>query len=69
MKLHHSLTSVVIQDAVDRRFATVDNPGFCIGCGHEHDPVEPDARRYKCDKCGRNQVYGAEEILIAMELG
>ena len=38
--------------------------GFCIKCGEEHGPVEPDARRYPCDcGCG-NTVFGAEEILL-----
>jgi hypothetical protein len=38
--------------------------GFCLACGHEQGPVEPDARRYECEECGERQVYGAEEILI-----
>ena len=28
------------------------------------DPREPDARRYRCESCGANAVYGAEELLI-----
>ncbi len=38
--------------------------GFCIECGAEHSGVEPDARRYKCDECGGQAVYGAEEIVV-----
>jgi hypothetical protein len=38
--------------------------GFCLACGEMRDMVEPDARRYKCDSCCLNQVYGAEEILL-----
>jgi hypothetical protein len=38
--------------------------GFCLACGAMRDCCEPDARKYKCDECGRHTVYGAEEIAI-----
>ena len=38
--------------------------GFCIECGDHVYGVEPDARRYRCESCGANAVYGAEELLI-----
>lgn len=38
--------------------------GFCLACGTEASPVEPDAREYVCESCGEAKVYGAEEILI-----
>ena len=38
--------------------------GFCIECGDQACGVEPDARRYRCESCGANAVYGAEELLI-----
>lgn len=38
--------------------------GFCIECGAERDCCEPDARSYECEDCGRNTVYGAEELLV-----
>ena len=38
--------------------------GFCIACGDQADGVEPDAIRYRCESCGANAVYGAEELLI-----
>ena len=38
--------------------------GWCISCGEQHDCIEPDARRYTCEACGKSSVYGAEEILI-----
>jgi uncharacterized protein (DUF58 family) len=41
-----------------------DYVGFCIACGEQHDECEPDARRYPCTACGKNTVYGAEEILL-----
>lgn len=41
-----------------------DSLGFCLECGEEHDGIEPDARKYKCEKCGAMKVYGAEEISL-----
>lgn len=38
--------------------------GFCLACGDEAYNVEPDARRYECESCGRMTVYGAEELLL-----
>lgn len=38
--------------------------GFCVACGAEHDGVEPDARQYECQDCGKLKVYGAEELLL-----
>ena len=39
--------------------------GWCVECGEwTHDSAEPDARKYKCPVCGKNTVYGAEELLI-----
>lgn len=40
--------------------------GFCVACGAEAYDVEPDARRYECDECGKHKVYGAQEILLMM---
>lgn len=39
-------------------------PGFCLKCGEQADGVEPDARRYECESCGANAVYGSEEIVM-----
>jgi len=41
-----------------------DNLGFCLACGAEAYNVEPDARRYTCESCGKPRVYGAEELLL-----
>jgi hypothetical protein len=38
--------------------------GFCIECGEQAYGVEPDARSYRCESCGANAVFGAEELLI-----
>lgn len=64
MKMHPSITPERVMDAAQREMSTLDNPGFCIACGEEADGCEPDARRYRCDECGRHQVYGAAELLI-----
>jgi predicted RNA-binding Zn-ribbon protein involved in translation (DUF1610 family) len=64
MKIHKSLTPDVVNEAAERRMKSLDNPGFCIGCGHEHEGVEPDAADYECESCGEELVYGAEEICI-----
>ena len=41
-----------------------DDIGYCIKCGAEHYGIEPDARTYECEECGKNTVYGAQEIII-----
>jgi hypothetical protein len=64
MKLHPSITPDRVVDAVERRMFSLDNPGFCIACGEDAEGVEPDARRYKCEHCGKRAVYGADELLM-----
>jgi hypothetical protein len=63
LRRHHSVTAERIIDAVERRMHTLDNPGFCVACGHEQDGCEPDMRRGICEACGAAGVYGAEELL------
>lgn len=43
--------------------------GFCVACGEEQEGVEPDARRYECESCGEDRVYGAQEILLSLVVG
>jgi len=38
--------------------------GYCIKCGSEQFGCEPDARRYTCESCEKNFVYGTQELLI-----
>ena len=38
--------------------------GFCLACNAENYGVEPDARKYTCEECGEERVYGAEELLL-----
>ena len=68
MKLPGNLTYEKIADAATRAMCSLDNPGFCIACGHEQEGCEPDARRYICESCGEKQVYGAEELCIMIAL-
>jgi len=54
----------ISQDEIIDAIESGDYMGFCIRCGAEAFEVEPDARKYECDICGENAVYGAEELLI-----
>jgi len=58
--MHPSITLDSILAAV-----ADDYIGICVRCGQEQEGVEPDARKYECDSCGANSVYGAEELLLA----
>ena len=64
MKLPECLSMDRVLDAVERANLGLDNPGFCLSCGYEHDTCEPDLRRGRCEDCRAHKVYGAEEILI-----
>lgn len=66
MKMHRSITSDRVADAVERYNDSLDNPGFCVACGVDVDGVEPDAREYECECCGAKTVYGAEELLFCV---
>ncbi len=38
--------------------------GYCVACRDEAYGVEPDARGYACDSCGKPTVFGIEELLM-----
>lgn len=39
--------------------------GVCLACGNiQYGGVEPGARAYPCDACGREEVHGIEEAAI-----
>lgn len=38
--------------------------GWCLACGEEADGVEPDAKKYVCNSCGKPKVYGMEELMM-----
>lgn len=63
LRIHKSLTIDRVQEAAERSFTTLDNPGFCLSCGEEADGCEPDARNYECEHCGARKVFGAFEVL------
>lgn len=56
----------ISMDQVIEACESDDGRGFCIACGAEAYGVEPDARKYECESCGENKVYGAEELLMMM---
>ena len=60
LTLHKSITTERIMAAVQADDYIV----FCVVCGAEESGIEPDARKYVCESCGENAVYGAEELLI-----
>lgn len=66
LKRHPSITIERVLEAAEREMYTLDNPGFCLSCGMEQDGCEPDARRYECENCGEEQVYGAAELLMML---
>jgi hypothetical protein len=41
-----------------------NNAGVCLACLALASGVEPDARRYRCDNCDQQMVYGLEQALI-----
>lgn len=45
-----------------------DNTGLCIKCGAEQSGCEPDARWFHCDACGARAVFGAEELLLYVDI-
>ena len=63
-KWHPRLTDEVILEASQRRMKSLDDPGLCLACGNEQHGCEPDARRYKCEACGKRQVYGSDELVM-----
>lgn len=59
----HKLTLERITRAVRRD----DMTGFCIECGVTVKPVEPDAERVRCSRCGKDKVFGAEQLLLMVQ--
>lgn len=64
--MHKSITPRRVEAAARRQMFGTDNPDFCRACGREAKGVEPDARRYKCESCGRREVDGAVELLMEL---
>jgi hypothetical protein len=55
---------LVFDKEAESALSSDENLGLCIRCGAEAYGVEPDARRYPCEDCGQNGVYGLEELLL-----
>jgi hypothetical protein len=66
LPFHESITAELISEACERSMSSLDSPGFCVGCGAEHDGFEPDARNCECESCGELNVFGAEELALMM---
>jgi len=66
MKVHKSITIDRVCQAIEEAQISLDNPGFCLACGEDADGCEPDARKYHCESCEADMVYGAEEILFML---
>ena len=64
MKMHESITADRVIEAVEESHHNLTSPGFCVACGEDVDGVEPDARKYHCEGCDEDEVYGAEELLF-----
>jgi hypothetical protein len=43
-----------------------ETDGICHNCGNIQSGVEPDARMYRCENCGKYEVYGVEETIITL---
>jgi hypothetical protein len=63
---HPTVTADRIVAAVEAATGSLENPGICISCGADAEGVEPDARKYECEACGKPGVYGAEELLLSI---
>jgi hypothetical protein len=66
VKKEYSMAANVLLDRVMEAVQADDNLGFCLACGAEAYEVEPDARGYKCEACGKPKVYGAQELLFML---
>lgn len=64
--MHPSITIKTVEEAVRAQMFGVENPGFCKACGERHESCEPDARNYRCESCGKNEVFGAQELLFEL---
>jgi len=65
MKIPISLDRIA--DAAERCMFKEEMVGFCISCGEEIEPIEPDAEKVRCEYCGEKKVYGAEQLLLMVQ--
>jgi len=63
-KAGRTLCCPIIETEDEMYAVNGSDEGFCLGCGFTQGCVEPDARRYRCESCGEQLVYGFQELLI-----
>ena len=61
---HASITDERLLQAIEHNTFGLESIGFCKACGHDQGGCEPDARNYRCEACGKTEVFGAEELLF-----
>jgi len=62
------LVKVTEEDMNEAVYGT-GNYGGCIACGKiAYSGCEPDARNYECEACGKNKVFGLEELCLMGQL-
>ncbi|MCP4914517.1 MAG: hypothetical protein GY909_15485 [Oligoflexia bacterium] len=42
--------------------------GICKSCKCVQGSTEPDACNYECESCGKNEVFGLEELVLQGDL-
>jgi len=65
-RIHKSITSKRVTDAIEEQHTSLANPGFCHACGADADGCEPDAEEYPCEECEEEAVFGAEQTLFML---
>lgn len=65
--MHESITAKRLVNMVKRTMRDADYyPGICKACGKTATNCEPDAEGYTCKHCGKNEVIGAENLLMEL---
>lgn len=54
----------LLDQAIDLLESGEDTTGICTECGEEREGTEPDATFYPCESCGKDTVFGAQELVI-----
>lgn len=55
---------VILESETEYSELENDNFGLCLNCGADHYSCEPDAKRYHCEDCGENRVYGIASLAM-----
>ena len=63
--MKYPITEKRVLEAVEAGMCGMENAGFCLECGADHDGCEPDAVNYECEECGELRVMGAENVLLS----